>query len=75
MKWFLVFTATVTADFFWARWAVHATNKQAFRASFYGGAIIACSGFTIFEYTQDPWLLIPAALGAGLGTFIAVQMS
>lgn len=73
MKWVLVFTATVIADFIWARWSAECAAKRASSAAVYGGLIIVCSGFVTVEYVNDHWLLIPAVLGAGVGTYIAVK--
>lgn len=73
LKWLLVFVAMLIADFCWARWAIHCNEKNRIRASVYAAAIVVCSGLTIFEYTHDLWLVIPAAAGAGAGTFFAVK--
>ena len=75
MKWLLIFTVAVTADYFWARYTAHVSDKNRVRSAWYSFLIILCSGFTVVEYTQDHWLLVPAALGAAVGTFIAVKPS
>lgn len=72
IKWVAVFTATVIADWLWARWAMATTSRRAFGAALLSGAIIICGGFTTIEFTRDPWLLLPAAAGAFAGTWIAV---
>lgn len=73
MMWLLVFTATVIADFLWAQWAIACNARRAVPASLYSAGILFCSGFTIVEYTHDAVLLIPAALGALVGTWLAVK--
>lgn len=72
MTWLAVFTATVIADFLWARWSIACTDTRPIAASIYSSMIVLCSGFTMIEFTRDPWLLIPSALGAAIGTWVAV---
>lgn len=73
MKWIAVCLAMIVTDYFWARWAAHVAVKNTLKASLYASLIIFCSAFTILEYTTDPWLVIPAAIGAAIGTFVAVK--
>jgi len=75
IKWILVFTATVTADWLWAKWAIACRDHRAALSSVYSAGIVACGAFTVVEYTIDHWLIIPAAAGGALGTFIAVRKS
>lgn len=73
MKWVWVFTATVIADYFWAKWSAHCAEGNPLRASWYSILILLCGGYTIVEYTANHWLLIPACIGAGVGTYLAVK--
>jgi hypothetical protein len=73
MSYIFVFFATMLADWFWAQWGRAIVMKQAPTAAFHSVMIILCGGFTIVEYTSNHWLLIPAALGAALGTYVAVR--
>jgi len=73
MKWVAVFLAMLIVDFFWARWAHHVSNKAVMKAAGYSALIVLCSGFTIMEYTTNPWLLLPAATGGALGTVLAMK--
>ena len=70
--WIAVFTATVIADWLWAKWTISCQEKLVFPAAVFSAAIILCSGFTMIEFTKDPWLLVPAATGAFVGTWVAV---
>lgn len=70
----LVFTATVIADWLWARWTIACAEKRAIAASLYSSGLILCSGFTVLEFTREPVLLIPAAIGAAVGTYIAIRL-
>lgn len=73
LNWFFVLVAMLVGDYFWARWAYYVSRKDAEQAAGFSILIVFCSGFTIVEYTENHWLLIPAAIGAALGTFIAVK--
>jgi hypothetical protein len=73
IQWLLVFTATVIADYWWAKWAAHVHMRNPWKAGAYSALITVSSGFTILEYTRDHWLLIPAVLGAIAGTVWAVR--
>lgn len=68
-----VFAALFALDFVWARYTHALTGGRAFVAAHYAAAIIVLSGFGITQYASEPILLIPAGLGAWLGTFIAVK--
>jgi hypothetical protein len=68
-----VFFAMLALDFVWARYTHAITDRRAYAAAHYGAAIILLSGFGVTQYAGEPILLIPAALGAWLGTFIATR--
>lgn len=75
MKAVLVFLAMLLTDYLYAKWTVSVATQHAAGAFWYGALIIACSALTIVEYTKNPWLVIPAALGAGVGGWIAVRIA
>lgn len=68
-----VFFALFALDFVWARYTHALSARRSWIASHYAAAIIVLSGFGITQYAGEPILLIPAALGAWLGTFVAVH--
>lgn len=68
----IVFVAMFALDFVWALYTQAVTASAALRASMWATAITVLSGLGQIGYTHDPWLLIPAALGAFAGTFIAL---
>lgn len=73
MSWIAVFVALAALDFFWARYTQAITNKRAVFAGAYAIVILALGGFSVISYTTDHTLLIPACLGAFVGTFAAVR--
>lgn len=70
----LVFIALFVLDFVWARYTIAIQRKAALAASHYAAMIIALAGFAQISYTGNPWLLIPATLGAAAGTWSAMKV-
>lgn len=68
-----VFVALFVMDFAYAKYTAAVTKNHQIGAGFYATAIIVLSGFGAIQYTQDPLLLIPAALGAFTGTVAAMR--
>lgn len=73
MKWLAVFLAMAVTDYLYASWSAAVTSKLASPAAAYSAGIILCAAFTITEYVSDPWLVIPAAAGGALGTYLSVR--
>jgi general stress protein CsbA len=70
----LVFAAVAILDFVWARYTFAMTARRSFGAALYASVLILLSGSAAVGYTQNHWLLIPAAAGAFIGTLVAVEM-
>lgn len=73
LHWLAVFTVTVTADYVWAEWAAAIARKRAHAAAMWGAGTVVCAGLMAIFVTKDPWLILPGALGAYVGTFISVR--
>jgi hypothetical protein len=73
MKALSVFIALLVLDFVWARYNIATTTKQAWRAGSYSVLIILLGAFSVISYTEDHWMLLPAAVGAFCGTWLAVK--
>lgn len=69
-----VFLSVFLLDFVWAKYTYAMTEKRALGAGTYSAAIIVLSGTAAVGYVHNPWMLIPAALGAFVGTFVAVKV-
>lgn len=67
-----VFLAVAVADGLWTRWAVAAGAGQALPAALYSSAIVVVSAFVTLAYLRDRLYIIPAVLGAFLGTYYSV---
>jgi hypothetical protein len=68
----LVFLAIFISDIFWVKCVQSVNNENAFSAALWAIGIFLPTAFGTVAYVHNPWLLIPACLGHGLGTFTAV---
>ncbi len=68
----LIFFATALSDLVWTMWILHTTSLNRWRSSAYSSAIILLGGLTVVSYVSDKRLLVPAAIGAFVGTFITL---
>jgi uncharacterized membrane protein YfcA len=50
-------------------------NHQAMKASIYSMFIMLSGAFTAINYIENHWMLIPAALGGAIGTYISAKYS
>lgn len=69
-----VFFASALNDVFWTKWTTSANNKKAFKTAFYSVFILLSSGFSITQYVENKWFLIPAVLGAFMGTYMTIKL-
>lgn len=69
----VVFAALFALDFVWARYTNAITAQRELAASLYAAALIILSGIAAVVYTTEPLMLVPAALGAFAGTYVAVK--
>lgn len=69
-----VFVAIFVLDFFWAKYTACMTRKLAHKASLYSSLIILANGVAVVIYAGEPLMVLPAALGAYAGTFVAVKL-
>lgn len=65
--------SVAVADICWAMYFIKIGNKQSIKASFWATLIIVLSAFTTVNYVHDSTLIIAAALGAFIGTYISVE--
>lgn len=69
-----VFLAVAALDFVWAYYTKAIHDHHAWRGAMWAAGIIVLGGASQIGYTNEPILLIPAALGAAVGTFAAVRL-
>jgi len=68
----LVFFAMAITDAVWARWMNAVANHNALEASFWTTGTILLGAFVVVSYVEDKRLVIPAALGGAIGTYISM---
>jgi hypothetical protein len=71
-SWALVFASVFAADFAWAVYVAQVKSGNAVAAAGWAVALFLLGAVAVIGYTRDRWLLIPACLGAALGTWCGV---
>jgi hypothetical protein len=69
-----VFLGMVVLDFLWAFYTLALTRHQSIRAGLFAGMWMTTQGFITVGYIAEHLLLIPAVLGAIVGTIAASTM-
>jgi hypothetical protein len=68
----LVFASTLLADIAWTRYTLAVGARAAVTAGIWSTLIVLFGAFNITAYVTDSRAIIPAALGAFVGTWWAV---
>lgn len=71
-QWFLVFSAVFVSDVCWTYCITRVNNYQALKAGVWGGAFYLSQGLATQGFTDHKILLIPATIGAVVGTALTV---
>lgn len=69
-----VFIATFVLDFVWAIYTRAISKDQSFGAAVAAAGIMALSGTAAIVYVDNPWMLIPAMIGAFAGTYSSMRL-
>ena len=72
-KFLLVFFATGVGDMFWTFYIRRTSEGKALQASLFSAVIMLTGGIVIITYVEDKWYLVPAVLGALVGTYFTVK--
>jgi hypothetical protein len=68
-----VFAMVFGLDLVWARYTIAVAARRPMAASLYAAFIFSVGGLTTMAYMTDKWMLVPAALGAFAGTYVATR--
>ena len=68
-----VFAVYVVFDILYAVYVILVGRNQAFRAALVSAALYSIGAYGVMTYLENPWYLIPLALGAFVGTYAAVR--
>jgi hypothetical protein len=69
----LVFIAMALADVCWTYYFIKIEERKSVAAGIWGSAIYICGVFGVLSYTEDRTLIIPAVLGAFVGTYLTIE--
>jgi branched-subunit amino acid ABC-type transport system permease component len=74
LKAVLVFFVALITDAIWTYYIKHTSIGNAWRATISSSLIVVASAFITVEYVNNPWMVLVAAVGGGLGTFILMKL-
>ncbi len=67
-----VFLATAFSDFIWAKYVLSIAEQRGLVAAGWSIMVIVLGAYVVVSYVDDKRLILPAALGAALGTYLGV---
>jgi uncharacterized protein YebE (UPF0316 family) len=70
---FIVFVLYIIFDILYALYVLCVSRQQALAASGISAVLYSLGAYGVITYLHNIWYLIPLALGAFLGTYIAVK--
>lgn len=70
---FIVLIAAIAYDFVWGEYVKAIAVKDDISASFHAAILMGSSGFVTYSFVHDLRLLIPACVGAMIGTYASVN--
>lgn len=75
MKYLLVFIAVAFVDAIWTLYIKAIQENAPFRSAMTGTLIYLLGSYAILSYTESPVYLIPACLGAFIGTYLTTEFN
>lgn len=73
IAWIVIFLIDLIVAFAWARCVKAVDDEKAMRAALWSSFITLSGAITVISYNYNNLLLIPAVLGAGVGTYLSVK--
>jgi len=70
----MVFVVTTLSDVFWAIYIRRVSDRKMFSAASISSLIVLFAGFAAIEYVGNNWYLVPAMLGAFVGTYFTLKI-
>ena len=71
---FAAFFGMFFTDIFYTYYLSAIQEKNAFASANWAVVVYVIASMLVIGYTNDHWLLIPAILGAWLGTYIGIKL-
>lgn len=69
----LIFFAAFITDAIWTYYIKHTSSGNVWRATFSSSLIVITNAFITVEYVNNPYMVLVAAIGGGLGTYILMK--
>jgi hypothetical protein len=73
LSWISVFIAIALADVCWTFYFIKIEERKSLAAGIWGAGVYLCGAFAVVSYTSDKTLIIPAVLGAIIGTWATIE--
>ncbi len=70
-----IFAAMFSVDLCWVFYVKKVQHDSPFKASCWAVFLFLTSSIVVIGFTSDPWLLIPASVGAFAGTWVGVLLN
>lgn len=71
----IAFTSMFVTDICWAVYVSSVKDDAPFKSSLWALFLFLTGSIAVIGYTTDPWLLIPAGMGAFAGTYVGVLIN
>lgn len=71
MEYVLIFFGALILDYVWGKTVLAMAHSSAFSAASWGCICTMLTGLLTISYVSNPWLLIPAGIGAFIGVYIS----
>ena len=72
IKAFAVACSMAISDFLWAKYIGTVASASSVAAANYGMLVVVLGAYIVVSYVEDKRMIIPAAIGAWLGTYYGV---
>ena len=73
-EYFFTFLAVFVLDLVYTHYLKHVANNHALGASFWSVGCYLLASVAVINYTNNHWLLLPAAVGAFCGTYAGMKI-
>lgn len=70
-----LFFLYVTSDGLYTLWTIAVNERRALKAGLISAVLFVLLSVGVISYVDTHWYIIPCALGAGVGTYLATRFS
>lgn len=74
IQWTTVLIAVLVTDICWAYYIRRVKDGKPLKAAMWAVFLFLTGAIGAISYIRNPWFVIPAAIGAFIGTYIAVWL-